>query len=592
MEYKYLQGGFTMKASMIIPTYWSRSIAEGWKEGDAVYDHATPVDQWGTLKRTLESIKIIENKNFKLIILLCPTTEDILEESTNKVTKIIQEVGLSMETYLFTPKQLNEIKRKCMEDNLPQKSKELLSLKGYSNVRNMCLFASFLAGSEVSVLIDDDEIFENPKFMDIALEFIGGKLYGKSIDGVAGYYLNQHNDYYDDVNIEPWMTYWDRFGSKREAFDKIIGCEPRLKPTPFAFGGCMVIHKNLFRVVPFDPKITRGEDIDYLINAKMFGFHFFLDNKLNIKHLPPKKNHPVWKRFREDLYRFIYEKKKIESQYEVANMNIVKAEDFDPYPGEFLKEDLEDKIFKANLMLGMDYLTKNEIEGAKETINNIYVSKYEATPNDDVFTHLRKLQRSWMSLLDFTNNHIIELRNILETSNLSKDSVVINNASYEDYTPEQISNILSELDLLQEFDEDEINKIAKISKIKTFGKNEYVGKIGEPDDTMYIIKEGTVDIIKSDIDGDQVVLARLKNNDYFGETCLTTSTLYVDMITEENTILISVHQDDIKELIEKYPKTGNKLILLMTKLLSDKLNNNNQRYMDLMSKNTELYNKI
>ena len=59
---------------------------------------------------------------------------------------------------------------------------------------------------------------------------------------------------------------------------------------------------------------------------------------------------------RQDLYRFIYEKKKIESQYEVPNMHRVSPEDFDPYPGEFLKDDLEDKIclLYTSCMSGMD----------------------------------------------------------------------------------------------------------------------------------------------------------------------------------------------------------------------------------------------
>ena len=63
--------------------------------------------------------------------------------------------------------------------------------------------------------------------------------------------------------------------------------------------------------------------------------------------MPPKKNHPIWKRFREDIYRFLYQQAKIHSQYEVNNMNRVVAEDFDPYPGDFLKADLEDKIYKT-----------------------------------------------------------------------------------------------------------------------------------------------------------------------------------------------------------------------------------------------------
>lgn len=67
----------------------------------------------------------------------------------------------------------------------------------------------------------------------MASQYIGGRLYGKTIDGVAGYYLNKYGNYYDDVDIEPWMTYWDRFGFKGKAFDKIIGQEPRIKLTPF-----------------------------------------------------------------------------------------------------------------------------------------------------------------------------------------------------------------------------------------------------------------------------------------------------------------------------------------------------------------------
>jgi len=65
---------------------------------------------------------------------------------------------------------------------------------------------------------------------------------------------------------------------------------------------------------------------------------------------------------REDIYRFIYEKSKIDSQYEVSNMRTVTAKDFSPYPGEFLTDELEDKIFKTNLLLALEYLANNEVE--------------------------------------------------------------------------------------------------------------------------------------------------------------------------------------------------------------------------------------
>ncbi len=105
----------------------------------------------------------------------------------------------------------------------------MLSLKGYSNVRNICLYVAHILSSDITVLIDDDELFEQADWIGMAREFIGKRVYGKSVYGVAGYYLNKYDEFYDDVDILPWMTYWNRFGSKTKAFDKIIGCEPRLK---------------------------------------------------------------------------------------------------------------------------------------------------------------------------------------------------------------------------------------------------------------------------------------------------------------------------------------------------------------------------
>jgi len=329
-----------MRTVVVVPTYWGRGKEIGFKEGDIVYDHATPIDAEGTLGRALESMKILKKKDFKLVILICPTNKEIEHKAEEKVRKIVKRVKLDVETYLFTRKTLKKIKKFGRNSKLKENILSLLSLEGYANVRNMCIFSSHILNSDITVLIDDDEVIENPDFMDIAREFIGKRVYGETVYGVAGYYLNKYGNYYDNVNMEPWMTYWNRFGSKSKAFDKIIGCGPRLKQTPFAFGGAMVIHKNLYQIVPFDPNIPRGEDIDYLINAKMFGFDFFLDNKLSIKHLPPQKTHSIWKRTREDIYRFIYEKSKIDSQYEVSNMRTVTAKDFSPYPGEFLTGEL------------------------------------------------------------------------------------------------------------------------------------------------------------------------------------------------------------------------------------------------------------
>jgi hypothetical protein len=389
-----------MKKIVVIPTYWGRPSTQGWKEGDAVYDHPTPIDKEGTLERTLVSMRILNPADYELAVIVCPTTEDVEDQATAKVENIIKKVNLGIPCFVFTSDILGEISKYFQENESIKQISQILSFYGYPNVRNICLLAAELADAEAAILIDDDEVFELNDFVNRAVEHLREKINGKTINAIAGYYLNRHNTIYDDVEIQPWMTYWDRFTAKARAFDQIIAAEPRLKRTPFAFGGAMVIHQVLFRQVPFDPQITRGEDIDYLINCEMFGHSFYLDNTLSIKHLPEPKEHPEWKRVREDIYRFVYQKAKLSTQVKMPDMTIVSSEDYDPYPGEFLKDDLEEKIFRSNVMLSQKYLLEGNYKDSEEALRNIYIASNDALPSYNAFLGYCHIQEKWSQLMD------------------------------------------------------------------------------------------------------------------------------------------------------------------------------------------------
>ena len=581
-----------MRKIVVIPTYWSRPTNEKWQEGDAVYDHPTPIDQEGTLGRTLESMKILSNKDFVTVLLLCPTAEEILDEAYSRVKKIVDEVDNKIQTYIITPREMDLIKEIAKGVDLQQEAIDIMLLSGYANVRNMCIYVAYILGADSAILIDDDEIFENEDFIDIATEFIGGRLYGKTVDGIAGYYLNKYNKFYDDVDVVPWMTYWDRFGSKTLAFDTIIGSPPRIKPTPFAFGGAMVIHRNLFKVVPFDPQITRGEDIDYLINAQMYGFYFFLDRKLSIKHLPPKKSHPIWKRFREDIYRFLYEKQKIDTQYEVPNMNLVTPADFDPYPGNFLTDDLEDMIFKANVMLAMDYLSQGDIEAAKESMKNIYLSKYDSNKDQDVFGSLIKLQKNWRKLLKFSKRNMMQIRTIFEKCDVTAPEPKTITTHMKKATLEDIEQILKKVDFFKTLPVKSLELLAGIAQMQIYEKDENIVKIGDQNDTLYIIWSGSVRISKCNYENEEIILAKLEESDYFGENNLYNDKVFVNIFAREETTLITFSEQEILNLIKTYSDIGVELLILLNSKLGDKLENSNKRYIEAITKHSGILNEI
>lgn len=398
-----------MKLTMVIPSYWARESKTGWKDGDAIYDHPTPLDEEGTLQRAIQSIGALEDKDFRVVIIAIPTAADIESRVEEKVARIIESSNPGVEVLLFGPSHLKQI-----HDLLVSEGKEeytyLLQLRGYSNVRNLCMFVPHVLDSEAAVLIDDDEVFEDPAFMTKAQAYIGKDIGGKAINAVAGYYLQPDGDYHVKKPSRPWMQHWDQYARMNEAFDNIIGSEPRLKETPFVFGGNMVVHRDLFTVVPFDPDVPRGEDIDFLINARMFGHSFVLDNQLAIKHLPPPKSHPVWRSLREDLYRFIYERAKIETQKEIEGMTRVYPDEFDPYPGCFLKPDLETKIENASKLLSEEYLAQGDKEASEEALKNTALARTDAAPNSDPFQKLCVLQKRWQELMLFTAQERIRSR--------------------------------------------------------------------------------------------------------------------------------------------------------------------------------------
>lgn len=576
-----------MRTTVVIPTYWSR-VDNAWETGDAVYDHPTPINGNDTLGRTLESMKILENKKFKLVIPICPTCREVEEAAEQRVREIIKNANLNIETYIFTAQNLRNIQQIMVDKGLSRKEVDLLDIHGYSNVRNICLYVSHVLSSEVTILIDDDEIFENSKFIDMAKEFIGKRIYGKSVYGVAGYYLNKYDEFYDDVTMVPWMTYWDRFGSKTKAFDKIISCEPRIKMTPFAFGGLMVIHKNLFKTVAFDPDVTRGEDIDYLINSKMYGFDFFLDNKLNIKHLPPKKNHPVWKRLREDIYRFLYEQSKIRSQYEVNNMTMVKAKNFEPYPGDFLKDDLEDKVFKTNILLALEYLADGDVEGCKETIKNIYLSKYEAIPKDDPFTKYRQVQRTWVKLIDMTSQERLIIRREMELNNLSHSLRALEDIEISSLSKEDIMKRIRKFEDFKDLSEQEVTVLSEITTVRGYKQDEIIFSIGDTNLEFMMIIKGCVRISKYNNSNEEITLANICSNGVIGETSLIKEKYNVVGIADEFTEMLVMKKEDLENLIKSDAALGVKMLYIILERLYYKLNKTNLLYRDKIMQDESL----
>ncbi|MDI6639921.1 MAG: hypothetical protein QMD78_03770 [Methanocellales archaeon] len=360
-----------------IPTYWSTREMPTQK----LYDHPTPITEEGTLGRLLASLTKIDSET-----LIFPVPLDV-EERVGKIVKGYEDLDIKV----FSSSDLARIREDLGNWGFPQNFIEQFKMSGYGRVRNMGLVMGAILGAENLILLDDDEVVLDGDFIEKATEFIGKRRNGKIIGGIAGYYIDENNAYMLEERTPWWKHLWNKERKMNEAF-RIIESRERLNDTTFAFGGNMVVNKALFKKVPFDPWISRGEDIDFMLNAKFFGFDFLLDSQLRVKHLPPKPVSDVAK-MRNDIYRFMYQREKLKL-YDVS------PSELDPYPGAFLKSDLGARAFITSMLLGIDALLRRDLSDVFAYIDNARSSLGEARKyaERNVKRYL-KFQENWAKLM-------------------------------------------------------------------------------------------------------------------------------------------------------------------------------------------------
>ena len=340
----------------MVPSYW---MAGAPSRREAVYDHPTPLEgEFETLTRCLESLTILRGE-FEVLVLGVPTRLSLAGRVRERLEELLKPYRRRLNLKAFYPQNLRRLKRELGEKGFARFS-SLLSMRGYGNVRNLCLLIPYLSGFDAAVLVDDDEMVTESVFLDRALEFLGRRWRGRIIGGVAGYYVYRGRGYRLREEETLWSVVWNKARLMNEAF-KIIDSPRRLNPVSFAFGGCMAIHRRLIEEVCFDPWITRGEDIDYLLCAKLYGFEFPLDNRWSILHEPPPKQRGFWGEFEQDVYRFLYEREKLRFLEGKLGKRILD-EGLDPFPGYFLKEDLEGKILLTGILALLSQSLENLLQ--------------------------------------------------------------------------------------------------------------------------------------------------------------------------------------------------------------------------------------
>ena len=235
--------------------------------------------------------------------------------------------------------ELALIQQRMEQLGLGKLQKEI-GLSGYGAVRNLGLVMADVLGFDSVVFLDDDEVVDDADFLQKAMYGLG-KLTKKGIPILAktGFYFNSEGSYLSKSQ-DKW--YWQQ----GKAFNKWISKAmrgPRLSRSNHTCGGCLALHKEAFKRLSFDPWIARGEDLDYMLDLRMYGSDIWFDNQWSLRHLPPETE-SEGTRFRQDIFRWLYEYRKMEYSRTQIDLLQVKPSSLEPYPGPFLEPGITKRI--------------------------------------------------------------------------------------------------------------------------------------------------------------------------------------------------------------------------------------------------------
>ncbi len=365
-----------MKNCFLIYTCWTTGNDKSY----LIYDHPTPITEDGELPRTLANL---QKRGIKDHILLFPGP------THPKIEKHLQEIAgrFDLDVHVLTGKDIARILQTLKKAGFPSSYADVMNMGAYGRLRNMSLLYSIVNGFDNVIQIDDDELLDDPDFMKKALRDIGGKFKGKPIYGKSGYYVDAKGTKYYDGQMTVEFPTWPKDRLFNEAVKNAFKNKSRIADCQVAFGGNMVINRKLFLHVPMDQSyLPRGEDDDYVMNAKHCGFAYVFDQDLWVRHLPPKRTKHFWSRIRQDIKRFKYLREKIK-------LYGLKPDELGVFFGYFLQDDLEKNAVVANVQAARHYMDKDR-EEAEEFLNNVLVA---VEPNRD---EMRKKAERQLRFMD------------------------------------------------------------------------------------------------------------------------------------------------------------------------------------------------
>ena len=336
-----------MNPAIIIPTYWAEGDQPGALGERGVYDYTTPIDKpLPELELCLSSLEKVRGVIRVIVLVVAPPS--CAEAARARVTAICC-THPALNPLVVGEQEAAHIER-AVARLARHVAGETVSLRGYGAIKNMGLAVAAVFGHDVAVFLDDDEVVLDENFLVNAVFGLGSltrqnlKILAKS-----GFFVDPHDSPY----AEPTEAWSERYWSKAAEFNKVMEraqtSQNRITRSNHLCGGCCALHAAAFSKVPFDPYITRGEDLDYVLNLRAAGLDVWFDNQWFVRSQPPEEMASVPSLFMQDVHRWLYEYRKLGAMNARRDLRVITPESLMPYPAPWLSQGVRRRVFRTAL---------------------------------------------------------------------------------------------------------------------------------------------------------------------------------------------------------------------------------------------------
>ncbi len=155
---------------------------------------------------------------------------------------------------------------------------------------------------------------------------------------------------------------------------------------------------------------------------------------------------------------------------------------------------------------------------------------------------------------------------------------------------ESLAYFLGTVPIFADLGKRERIQLESLIHIRTYDQNEIVFEEGDPGSGMYIIRSGRIQVFSRRADGSDYDVARLGAGDFFGETTLTApSNRTASVRVLEPTQLLGLFRADLLELTKKQPVIACKILMGVTRIISERLQVAGNDLMQLRTEHPHLF---